>query len=89
MYIAAAEALYDFHVAITKKDYGKAYNNLLAPDMQRYIGPYDKFVQGYSTTISSSVKETNPISTDGSTVVMEYLLEAKDQLQSGVYLRIR
>jgi hypothetical protein len=84
MYISAAEALYDFHVAITKKDYGKAYNNLLAPDMQRYIGPYDKFVQGYSTTISSSVEETNPISTGGSTVVMEYLLEAKDQLQSGI-----
>ena len=82
-YIAAATAVYEFHDAITKKDYKKAYN-LLAPEAQKTASPPDQWGQGYSNVISWTVMETNPISTDGTTVSIEYLLEAKNQLSSGI-----
>lgn len=85
-YINAVEVLYDYHEAITKKDYKKAYN-LLAPEEQKISAPPDQFGRGYSNVISSTVMETNPGSTDGNTVSVEYLLEAKDKTPSGISVK--
>ena len=82
----AAWALYEFHVAITKKDYKKAYN-LLTPEEQKTSAPPDQFGQGYSDVISSTVMEAYPRSTDGNTVFVEYLLEAKDKTPSGISVK--
>lgn len=78
-YINAVGALYDFHEAITKKDYKKAYNLLAKPSVSS-----DQFGQGYSDVISRTVMETYPRSTDGPTVSVEYLLEAKGKTPSGI-----
>ena len=85
-YINAVGILYDYHEAITKKDYKKAYN-LLAPEEQKTSAPPDQFGQGYSNVISSTVMETYPSSTDGNTVSVEYLLEAKDKTPSGISVK--
>lgn len=85
-YTEAAWAIYEFHTAITKKDYSKAYN-LLAPEEQKTSAPPDQFGQGYSDVISSTVMETYPRSTDGNTVFVEYLLEAKDKTPSGISVK--
>ena len=85
-YINAVGALYDYHEAITKKDYKKAYN-LLGPEIQKTTVPPDQYGQGYSDVISSTVMETYPRSTDGSTVSVEYLFEAKDKTPSGISVK--
>ena len=85
-YINAVGILYDYHEAITKKDYKKAYN-LLAPEEQKTSASPDQFGQGYSNVISSTVMETYPSSTDGNTVSVEYLLEAKDKTPSGISVK--
>ena len=85
-YIAAVTAIYGYHNAITNKDYKKAYN-LLAPEEQKTSAPPDQFGQGYSNVISSTVMETYPSSTDGNTVSVEYLLEAKDKTPSGISIK--
>ena len=85
-YIAAVTAIYGYHNAITNKDYKKAYN-LLAPEEQKTSAPPDQFGQGYSNVISSTVMETYPSSTDGNTVSVEYLLEAKDKTPSGISVK--
>jgi len=85
-YTEAAWAIYEFHTAITKKDYKKAYN-LLAPEEQKTSATPDQFGQGYSDVISSTVMETYPRSTDGNTVFVEYLLEAKDKTPSGISVK--
>ena len=81
-YINAVGALYDFHEAITKKDYKKAYNLLAKPSVSS-----DQFGQGYSDVISWTVMETYPRSTDGPTVSVEYLFEAKDKTPSGISVK--
>ena len=81
-YINAVGALYDFHEAITKKDYKKAYNLLAKPSVSS-----DQYGQGYSDVISSTVMETYPRSTDGPTVSVEYLFEAKDKTPSGISVK--
>lgn len=85
-YIAAVTAIYGYHNAITNKDYKKAYN-LLAPEEQKTSAPPNQFGQGYSNVISSTVMETYPSSTDGNTVSVEYLLEAKDKTPSGISVK--
>ena len=72
-----------FHQAITSKQYRTAYN-YLGPEMQSYIGGYDKFVNGYTTTISSKVRDMNVVSSDSNSVVIEYILEAKDRINGEI-----
>ena len=72
-----------FHKAITAKEYRTAFN-YLGPGMQNYVGGYDKFVTGYSTTISSTLTEIRTVSADNARAVIEYTLEAKDQLKAGI-----
>lgn len=81
-YINAVGVLYDYHEAITKKDYKKAYNLLAKPSV-----PPNQYGQGYSDVISSTVMETYPRSTDGPTVSVEYLFEAKDKTPSGISVK--
>ena len=79
----AEATLRTFHKAITAKEYRTAFN-CLGPGMQNYVGGYDKFVTGYSTTISSTLTEIRTVSSDNANAVVEYTLEAKDQLKVGV-----
>ena len=72
-----------FHKAITTKQYQTAYN-YLGPEMQNYVGGYDKFVNGYATTISSKVRDMNVLSDDSNSTVIEYILEAKDRINGGI-----
>jgi hypothetical protein len=73
----AEATLRAFHKAITAKEYRTAFN-YLGPGMQNYVGGYDKFVTGYSTTISSTLTEIRTVSADNARAVIEYTLEAKD-----------
>ena len=85
--VPGAEAtLRAFHKAITAKEYRTAFN-CLGPGMQSYVGGYDKFVTGYSTTISSTLTEMRTVSTDNANAVIEYTLEAKDQLKAGISIQ--
>ena len=86
VYTDPIETLKGFHEAITKKDFKTAYN-ILGSDMQRYIGTYEKFVQGYATTLSSTVTDAHVVTSDSSNAVIEYMLEAKDQLQTGLSIQ--
>ena len=79
----AEATLRAFHKAITAKEYRTAFN-YLGPGMQNYVGGYDKFVTGYSTTISSTLTEIRTVSADNARAVIEYTLEAKDQLKAGI-----
>lgn len=79
-------AFQSFHEAITRKDFKTAYN-ILGSDMQKYIGTYEKFVQGYATTLSSTVTDAHVVTSDSSNAVIEYMLEAKDQLQTGLSIQ--
>ncbi len=79
----AGATLRAFHKAITVKQYRTAFN-CLGPGMQNYVGGYDKFITGYSTTISSTLTEMRTVSEDNASAVIEYTLEAKDQLKSGI-----
>jgi hypothetical protein len=79
----AEATLRAFHKAITAKQFRAAFN-CLGPGMQNYVGGYDKFITGYSTTISSTLTEMRTVSADNASAVIEYTLEAKDQLKSGI-----
>ena len=79
----AGYVLKAFHDAITAKQYRTAYDYLGA-EMQNYVGGYEKFVNGYSTTISSRITDDRIISSDASNAVIEYTLEARDQLKAGI-----
>lgn len=81
--IAANNILPTFHQAITAKQYQTAFN-YLGQEMQNYVGGYDKFVNGYATTISSKVANMNTISSDSNNAVIEYILEAKDQINGAI-----
>lgn len=81
--VHAEATLRAFHRAITAKEYRTAFN-YLGPGMQNYVGGYDKFVTGYSTTISSTLTEIRTVSADNARAVIEYTLEAKDQLKAGI-----
>ena len=83
---SAEATLKAFHNAITAKEYRTAFN-CLGPGMQSYVGGYDKFVTGYSTTISSTLTEMRTVSSDNANAVIEYTLEAKDQLKAGVSIQ--
>lgn len=76
------EALVKFHHAITKKDFKVAYQ-FLGPEMQKYVGGYDKFVQGYATTIQSVPAKFNTVSSDSSNATMTYVIFAQDTSPSG------
>lgn len=82
----AEDALVNFHSAITNKQYQVAFN-LLSPDMQNYVGGYDKFVKGYGTTESSQITEINVISKNDSTAQLAYMLEAKDKFKAGTLVQ--
>lgn len=79
----AGYVLKAFHDAITAKQYRTAYDYLGA-EMQNYVGGYEKFVNGYTTTISSRITDDRIISSDASNAVIEYMLEARDQLKAGI-----
>lgn len=81
--IDANTILPSFHQAITAKQYWTAYN-YLGPDMQRYVGGYDKFANGYATTISSKPTNMNPVSMNSDGAVIEYILEAKDNINGAI-----
>ena len=83
---SATDALVNFHKAITNKQYREAYN-LLGPDMQNYVGGYDKFVRGYGTTESSKITEINIISTSDSSAKLAYMLEARDKFKAGTLVQ--
>ncbi len=76
------EALVKFHHAITKKDFKSAYQ-FLGPEMQKYVGGYDKFVQGYATTIQSVPADFKIVSSDSSNATMTYVIYAQDTSPSG------
>lgn len=82
----AENTLINFHKAITDKEYRKAYN-LLSHDMQKYVGDYDKFINGYGTTLSSSVTNMQVVSSDNNSSKIEYVLEAKDKLKAGIIIQ--
>lgn len=84
--VHAESALINFHKAITEKQYRVAYN-LLSPEMQDYVGGYDKFVFGYGTTISSKITEINIISKNDYTAQLAYMLEAKDKFKAGTLVQ--
>ena len=84
--VRAESALINFHKAITEKQYRVAYN-LLSPEMQNYVGGYDKFVFGYGTTISSTITEINIISKNDYTAQLAYMLEAKDKFKAGTLVQ--
>ena len=67
----------NYHRAITNKDYGYAYD-CLSNDMKRSLGSYNTYRNGYNTTISSNVVKATVLSVNGSTVEVEYILEARD-----------
>ena len=79
----AVVALKKFHYSITTKNYKDAYN-CLGDEMKKYVGTYDKFVQGYATTNYSIPLKMNLVSFDGDSAVVEYELEAEDKTQSGL-----
>lgn len=81
--ITANNILPTFHQAITAKQYRTAFN-YLGQEMQNYVGGYDKFVNGYATTISSKVANMNTISSDSNNAVIEYILEAKDRINGAI-----
>ena len=76
------EALKGFHYSITTKDFKTAYQ-YLGPEMQQYVGGYDKFVQGYATTIHSLPADMKVVASDGSNATMTYTIYAKDKMPSG------
>ena len=82
----SAEALKDFHYAISMKKYKDAYQ-YLGPEMQQYVGGYDKFVQGYQTTVYSVVRSPYVVSNDGTNAVIKYTIQAKDRTSSGDVLQ--
>ncbi len=82
----AESALINFHKAITEKQYRAAYN-LLSPEMQNYVGGYDKFVLGYGTTISSKITEINIVSKNDYIAQLPYMLEAKDRFKAGTLVQ--
>ena len=82
----SAEALKDFHYAISMKKYKDAYQ-YLGPEMQQYVGGYDKFVQGYQTTVYSVVRSPYIVSNDGTNAVIKYTIQAKDRTSSGDVLQ--
>lgn len=82
----AEDALVNFHSAITNKQYQTAFN-FLSPDMQNYVGGYDKFVRGYGTTESSQITEINVISKNDSVATLAYMLEARDKFKAGTLVQ--
>lgn len=74
----ARNAFLAFHRNISNKNYQGAYNTF-SPDMQKAMGSYSSFAQGYQNTISSSVKNLHIMSVSPSSVTFAYILEAEDR----------
>ena len=67
-----------YHMAITNKNYRFAYG-CLGSQLQRELGGYNKYVSGFSNTVSSVVQDAYIESAQGDTVCAGYVLLAKDK----------
>ena len=67
-----------YHMAITNKNYRVAYG-CLGSQLQRELGGYNKYVSGFSNTVSSVVQDAYIASAQGDTVRVGYVLLAKDK----------
>ena len=72
----AIQTLMDFHANITNRNFRAAYS-CLSPEMQNHMG-YDSWIDGFNTTVSSSVSDFVVVSEGGGYVVLEYILTAVD-----------
>lgn len=75
---AALQTLNAFYQGITSGK-GRSSYDLLSADMQRHMGTYDQFIQGYQTTISHQTSDVNVASSGDGQVVLTYLLTARDR----------
>lgn len=66
-----------YHEAITNKDFEYAFN-CLSPNLQRELGGFDKYFEGFITTVSSRVQSAEILSVQENTVVIKYVLKAED-----------
>lgn len=66
-----------YHEAITNKEFEFAFN-CLSPNLQRELGGFDKYFEGFITTVSSRVQSTEVLSVQENTVVIKYVLKAED-----------
>lgn len=73
---SAETTLISFHGNITAKNYRDAYNHM-TPNLQQKI-PYDGWVQGFKTTVVSSVSDFDLVSQTSDKIVLKYRLKAED-----------
>ena len=66
-----------YHEAITNKEFEFAFN-CLSPKLQRDLGGFDKYFEGFLTTVSSRVQSAEVLSVQENTVVIKYVLKAED-----------
>jgi hypothetical protein len=66
-----------YHEAITNKEFEYAFN-CLSPNLQRDLGGFDKYFEGFITTVSSRVQSAEVLSLQENTVVIKYILKAED-----------
>ena len=80
---AAAQAFKNYHNAITNKNFGAAYDALTYNQQQR-MGDYNRYVSGFSNTISSTVTNLNLVYSDANSATYSYELTARDNYQGRV-----
>lgn len=78
----AAKAFVRFHQYITARNFTGAYA-LFSVGHQREVGSMSTWVDGYTTTKSSTVVSLTPVNSTGTTVVLRYKLKAVDFDGSG------
>ena len=78
----ARDAFLNFHIAITNRKLGDAYN-ILSPDYQKFMRGYENFARGYDTTLRSDVIELNTLREDNDSASFSYKLKAVDREGNG------
>lgn len=66
-----------YHVAISDKFYTAAFN-MLSTERKKKMGSYEKFVKGFTTTITSYVADTSDVKYNGDRCSFAYTLQAVD-----------
>ena len=85
---AAAEVFVGFHKDITGRNFSSAFGAFTRERQSRYQNSWQKFSDGYGTTILSEVTNLNVISSNDNEVVFSYRLLARDREMGGVVRRV-